>query len=96
MRVTIQEPDARRVTLKIEGNVVGSQVPELTRAWLNVAASLGERKLEVDIRDVTHVDAAGRSVLADIYAATRATFLADTPLTKYFAEGAQGKTLQQD
>jgi anti-anti-sigma regulatory factor len=95
MRVTIQESDERRVTLKIEGNVTGIQVPELTRAWLGLAASLGQRKLEVDIRDLTHIDAAGRNVLADIYSATRAKFLADTPLTKYFAAGAQGRTPHQ-
>jgi anti-anti-sigma regulatory factor len=75
--------------MKIEGRVAGVQVPELQRAWRELAPSLGERRLLVDLRGVTHVDETGRRVLADIYAMTRANFLADTPLTKYFAEEAQ-------
>ena len=75
--------------MKIEGRVAGIQVPELQRAWLDLAPSLGERGLVVDLRGVTHVDETGLRILADIYAMTRAKFLADTPLTKYFAEEAQ-------
>jgi len=54
-----------------------------------LAPSLGERKLLVDLRGLTHVDGAGRNLLADIHAETGADFLADTPLTKHFAEEAQ-------
>jgi anti-anti-sigma regulatory factor len=75
--------------MKIEGRVAGAQVRELQRAWSELAPSLGKRELLVDLRGVTHVDGTGRMVLADIYAMTRAKFLADTPLTKYFAEEAQ-------
>lgn len=89
MRVTIQQTDIERITLKIEGRVAGVQVPELQRAWCELAPSLGKRSLLVDLCGVTHMDGTGRRVLADIYAMTRAKFLADTPLTKYFAEEAQ-------
>jgi hypothetical protein len=75
--------------MKIEGRVAGVLVPELQRAWSELVPSLGKRKLFVDLRGVTHMDGTGRRVLADIYAITRAKFLADTPLTKYFAEEAQ-------
>jgi hypothetical protein len=34
------------------------------------------------------MDAAGRHLLAEIHAKTGADFLADTPMTKYFAEEA--------
>jgi hypothetical protein len=75
--------------MKIEGKIAGHLVPELHRAWQDLAPSLGQRKLLVDLRGVTHVDGTGRHLLAEIHAKTGAEFLADTPLTKYFAEEAQ-------
>jgi ABC-type transporter Mla MlaB component len=89
MRVTIQDREAEQVTLKIEGKVAGLQVPELDRAWQILAPSLGTKRLQVDLRGVTHVDNTGRSLLAEIHAVTGAEFMADTPLTKYFAQVAQ-------
>lgn len=77
------------ITLKIEGRIAGLPVTELHRAWQELAPTLREKKLLVDLCGVTHVDATGRSVLAEIHARTGAKFLADTPLTKYFAEEAQ-------
>ena len=50
---------------------------------------MGQKILDVDLCGVTHVDDAGRSLLAEIHARTGAQFIADTPLTKYFAERAQ-------
>jgi anti-anti-sigma regulatory factor len=89
VRVTIQQQEGGYVTLKIEGKVAGVQVPELQRAWTDLAPSIGERMLRVDLRGVTHIDGTGRNLLAEIHAKTGAEFLADTPLTKYFAEQAQ-------
>jgi len=89
VRVTIQQREGEQMTLKIEGRIAGPQVPELHRAWLELAPSLGERMLHVDLRGVTHVDEKGQNLLAEIHAGTRAKFIADTPLTKYFAEQAQ-------
>ena len=89
MRVTIHQADGEDVTMKIEGKIAGPTVPALQQAWQVLAPSLGERKLLVDVRGVTHVDATGRNLLADIHAKTGANFLADTPLTKYFAEEAR-------
>ena len=93
MRVTIQQSDVEpmTITMKIEGRVAGGLVSELQRAWRDLAPSLGGRRVVVDLRGVTHVDETGRKVLADIYEVTRAKFLADTPLTKYFAEDAQNR-----
>jgi ABC-type transporter Mla MlaB component len=93
MRVTIHHgPSGDTVTLKIEGKLVGVHVPELSRAWQELVPSLGKKKLLVDVRDLMHVDEAGRNLLADIHATGKAEFLADTPLTKYFAQQAR----QQD
>ena len=89
MKVTLYQHEAEAVTLKIEGKVFGPVVPELHRAWQDLAPSLGSRKLSVDICGVTFIDATGKRLLAEIHAKTGAEFLADTPLTKYFAEQAQ-------
>ncbi len=89
LRVTILQGEDNRVTLKIEGRVAGLQARELDRAWRTLAPSLGERRLLVDLCGVTHVDGTGRNLLAEIHARTGAEFVADTPLTKYFAEQAR-------
>jgi anti-anti-sigma regulatory factor len=94
MKVTINQTDGDAVTLKIEGKLSGLRVPELQRAWEELAPSLGERALLVDLRGVLHVDRSGCNLLADIHEKTGAEFLADTPLTKYFAEQATQKIVR--
>jgi anti-anti-sigma regulatory factor len=89
MRVTIHLANDKHVILKIAGRIAGEHVPVLHKAWQELAPSLGERRLLVDLRDVMHVDEPGRSLLADMHAQTGAEFVADTPLTKHFAEQAQ-------
>jgi hypothetical protein len=89
LRVTISYGDGESVTLKVEGKVCGAKVPELRRAWETLAPALGSRRLSVDLCGVTSVDTTGKQVLAEIHSETGANFLADTPLTKYFAEQAQ-------
>lgn len=89
MRVTIQQSGDDGVIMKIEGKIAGPNVPALNQAWQDLQLSLGQRKLLVDLRGVTHVDGTGRDLLAEIQQTTSAGFLADTPLTKYFAELAQ-------
>ena len=87
--MTIHHAGGDGVTMKIEGKIAGPNVSALSQAWLDLAASLGQRKLLVDLRGVTHVDGTGHNLLAEIHGMTEAEFVADTPLTKYFAEVAQ-------
>jgi anti-anti-sigma factor len=89
VRVTIQQSNGTAVTVKIEGKIAGIQVPELHRAWQELAATLRTKRLLVDLRGVTHVDGTGLKLLAEIHEATGAEFLAETPLTKYFADEAR-------
>lgn len=92
MRVTVHdEPEGGPVTLKIEGKLAGAQVPELHRVWRELSVSLGARRVLVDLRGLMHVDEAGRNLLANMHATRRIEFLADTPLTQYFAEQARQK-----
>jgi ABC-type transporter Mla MlaB component len=90
MRVTIHHhTDGDTVTLKIEGKLAGLHVSELGKAWQELAPSLGQKRLLVDLRGLLHVDQAGSCLLASIHATSRAELLADTPLTKYFAQQAR-------
>jgi len=75
----------------LEGRVVGPWVDVLDRAWRDLISSLGSKKFLVDLRGVTHVDRDGTQVLADIHKTTGAKFVADTPMTKYFAAEACGE-----
>lgn len=72
-------------TLKIEGRLVGPWAMELNHAWEALAISLGGRKLQIDIREVSFIDEQGNAILREIFHATRGEILADTPLTQHFA-----------
>ncbi len=63
--------------------------------WQSLAPSIGISKLCVDLRGVTHMDAKGRRILAEIHRKAGADFLADTPMTKYFAEEARAQDLRE-
>jgi ABC-type transporter Mla MlaB component len=95
LRITIGE-GLETVTMRLEGRVTGPWLNELERAGQSAAASLGSRKLSIDLRGITHMNAAGIQLLADIYKRTGAQFLADTPMTRYFAEEAQAKDTKQE
>ena len=75
--------------MRLEGRLTGLSVKECGRTCRSVLVTLGSRTLQVDLRGVTHVDASGRELLGEIHRSAGATFLADTPMTKYFAREAQ-------
>jgi anti-anti-sigma regulatory factor len=88
VRITINEgPEV--TTMKLEGRIVEPWIDEVRRAWRSLAGSLGARKLVVDLCGVTHASADGRQLLADMHHETQAEFIADSPMTKFFAEEAR-------
>lgn len=93
LRITINE-EATKVVLKLEGRIVGPWTAELDRTWHSLGPSLDDRKLIVDLRDVSYIDHKGREILAEMYRKTGAQFQTDTPLTGYFAQEARSSTLQ--
>lgn len=95
MKITIDEGPAT-TTLRLEGRIAGAWADALRESWNSLMDS-GSKALVIDLCGVTHVDSAGKETLADMYQQTGARFLADTPMTKYFAEEAvrQGATNQQ-
>lgn len=74
--------------MKLEGRMVDPWVQECRQAWLDLASRLAPRKLAIDLRGVTFIDASGTDLLSEIYGATRAEMLTDLPLTRHFAEQA--------
>jgi len=88
LKITVRERP-EMTTLQLEGKVIGPWVKEFDQAWRSLADSQGTKKLCVDLRDVTQMDPDARLVLADIYKRTRADFIADTPISAYFAAEAR-------
>jgi hypothetical protein len=78
-----------KVSLKVDGRAVGDGAAEFARAWRTLAPRLESRKLVLDLRDVIYMDSEARQILTEIYRQTGAQILADTPMTKYFAEQAR-------
>jgi anti-anti-sigma regulatory factor len=54
------------VVVKLEGCLAGACVPELESCW---RAAPGALPVRVDLREVCHVDAAGRELLMSMYRA---------------------------
>lgn len=78
--------------MKLEGRMVGPWVEECKRAWLALESSLSARKFALDLCGVTFVDESGVQLLREIYSATHADMIANSPLTKHFAEQAMQLT----
>ena len=87
LRITLHEK-AKVRTIQLEGKVTGPWVEELTRTWHSLALSFDSKALCLDLRNVAFVDAKGRQLLREIYQKANARFLADSPLTRYFADDA--------
>jgi ABC-type transporter Mla MlaB component len=95
LRITVQESENSRTVL-LEGKVVGLWVEEFDRTWHSLEPSLGSKKLQIDLRGVSYVDARGRRLLQEIYRKVQAHFVADSPLTQYFADEAMQPTSRHE
>jgi hypothetical protein len=85
VRITTQEhPEG--LVLKVEGRVIGEWAAELERFWDSFHPLMGTKKLWLDICGVAFIDRRGRQIFQKIFAATGAEILADSPLTRQFAE----------
>ena len=93
-RATVEErPEA--FVMKLEGRMVGDWAAECKRAWFALESAIAPKKLALDLRGLTFVDEAGLQLLREIYSATRAEILTNSPLTKHFAEQAMRPTTSQ-
>jgi hypothetical protein len=89
LRIKVQESSGA-VTIKLEGRVAGPWVEELNRTWRSLVPSLYSKRLILDLCDVLFVNSTGKQLLSEIRSESGAEFLADTPMTKAFAEQATG------
>ena len=87
LRISIKE-EAKAATLKVEGKVVGPWAIELGRTWHGLWASAREKRFLLDLRGLTFADQNGSQILGEIIRATGAEIIADSPLTRYFANRA--------
>jgi anti-anti-sigma regulatory factor len=62
MKVQVTELDDRLI-LHVEGRLAGAFVPVLENSWSTARASRPDRKISVDLKDVTCIDRSGRSLL---------------------------------
>ena len=85
-RITINEPKGEATRrLIIEGCIAGPQAEELKRAWDEASPDLDLQHLMIDVRNVTGVDAVGRSVLGKILSQAYAAFVARPLQTRHLA-----------
>ena len=56
-------------TLEVEGSLTGEWLPELRRAWRRARETVAGVEIRVHLADVRFVDAAAKSLLADMYRA---------------------------
>jgi anti-anti-sigma regulatory factor len=56
-----------RLILEVEGRLAGVFVPELEQCWRSALATRPDRTVQVDLKHVTCVDRAGRSLLQSMH-----------------------------
>ncbi len=74
------------MVIRLEGRVAGPWATELVREWNDKAPMIDQKKVSLDLRNITYIDGRGMQALRDIYDQTHAELIASTPWTRYLAE----------
>lgn len=88
LKISIDEAK-NQIVLRVEGKLIAPWTEELESAWQLIAKTLGERALRLDIRSTTFIDQNGLRILGKIIKTANTDVLADSPLTRQFAEQAR-------
>ncbi len=80
LRITVHD-SPRVLTFQLEGDVAGPWVRELDDCWKSALACKREAVIQVDLKGVTFVDAAGKACLAALHR-QGAAFVAADCMTK--------------
>jgi hypothetical protein len=64
-KISIADTTSQR-TLIVEGALVGPWVPELRTSWRNAGQELGERKLVIDLCNLTVISHEGEDAIFDL------------------------------
>jgi anti-anti-sigma regulatory factor len=86
LRITIEEQGNAELKMVLEGRVTGPWAEELDRVWAEMAPTLGEKRLLIDLRSVTYADAGGKGVLSKIFSQTGAELITGTLSTQDLAK----------
>jgi len=84
LNIRIDE-SADEIRMTLQGQIAGPEVPELNRAWAEVAPRLHQKRLAIDLGTVTHSDPTGMQALIEIYDRTRARLLTMSLWSEYLA-----------
>lgn len=93
VRISV-EPANDTVTLRLEGKVIGPWVEECRRAWQRIQIDHASKRVCLNLCDPTFVDEKGTELLRQIQQWSVAQVLADSPLTRYFADRITQKVLR--
>ena len=66
MKIQMKELDGQLI-LQVEGRLAGAFVPEMEDCWKVARASRPDRKISVDLKNVTCIDRAGRYLLQSMH-----------------------------
>src|SRR5438445_13750217 len=66
LKITIEQ-EATTTMFKVEGKLAGPWVAELEQCWRAAMNTTGGRSLKVHLRAVSFIDAAGKSLLAEMH-----------------------------
>src|SRR5437773_5398357 len=92
LRVTTVDED-QKMTLKLEGKLIGPWVEEVTRVWTDAARSPRSNYI-VDLRSVTFIDNPGRVLLAAM-SRRGARFVASDCLIRTIIDEIQSSHLER-
>lgn len=95
LKISIDE-ERNQIALRIEGKLIAPWTQELEKAWQILAGTLHTRTVCLDIRNAMFIDQNGLAILRRIIKAANTTVLADSPLTRQFAEQARQTESNQE
>lgn len=81
------DPDALHIF--VEGRVVPPWTQELENLWHQTTGHLANKKLFLNLCGTTFIDRSGMQILRQIVRTHNPIILADSPLTRQFAEQAR-------
>ena len=86
LRISIQTSEHDAV-IKLEGRIAGPWAQELERTWKEQGPALAsQRKLTLDLREITFSDNCGTQILKQIYSQTGAELIVGNQWTQFLAE----------
>jgi anti-anti-sigma regulatory factor len=93
LKISIVDAPSQR-TLVVEGMLVGAWIAELGRAWENACRERGNRKLVIDLRNLTTISRAGEDAIFDLMK-QGAKFCCGNILTNYLVKRLARKKQQE-